>query len=122
MRIEKSLCLILGCLLEYLKSEIFIMAGFSLNFQMNFNQYARERDKAGLRLICLEPLKEGECSRYLKEYFPDGRTFQQEEKEIYRYTAGNLLMLREVAANIVKGGGECLCDESQGAMPVLQPA
>lgn len=100
---QKSLCLILGCLLEYLKSEIFIMAGFSLNFQMNFNQYARERDKAGLRLICLEPLKEGECSRYLKECFPDGRTFQQEEKEIYRYTAGNLLMLREVAANIVKG-------------------
>ncbi|MGI1751070.1 hypothetical protein ACRPNP_13040, partial [Levilactobacillus brevis] len=41
--------------------------------------------------------------RYLKECFPDGRTFQQEEKEIYRYTAGNLLMLREVAANIVKG-------------------
>ena len=89
---------------------------------MNFNQYARERDKAGLRLICLEPLKEGECSRYLKECFPDGLTFQQEEKEIYRYTAGNLMMLREVAANIVKGEENVYAMSPKGAMPVLQPA
>lgn len=100
---RRSIGLILGCLFKRLGHEIFIVASFCMNLKMNFNSFLRDTPEEGIRPVYLEPLKEGECSRYLKECFSDSRTFSQEEKELYHYTAGNLLMLREVAANIIRG-------------------
>lgn len=100
---RKSISLIMGCLLPRIRNEIFIAAGFSLNYRTRHSAFIREKTENGFRLIFLEPLKEGECSRYLKECLADSRLFPSEEKELYRYTAGNLTMLREVASSIVRG-------------------
>lgn len=96
----KSISLILGYFLERVKSEIFVAAGFCLNCREELLARAEEKSPPGIRRLVLEPLHEGECSRYLRECLPEDQPLYLEERELYQYTAGNLTMLRQVASNL----------------------
>lgn len=99
----KSMNLILTCLLGPMRERIFVAASFCANFKMKFPAYSMGNTFPGIRAIVLLPLKEGECFRYVKECLLDGIAINQEERELYRYTGGNLALLREVASNLAAG-------------------
>lgn len=97
---SKSVYLILTYLLERMKKEMFFAAGFCRNVYTESLTLDKIRTLHGGRMIALEPLKEGECTRYLKECLPAGKFVPGEEKDLFHYTAGNLLLLWNVAENI----------------------
>lgn len=109
----KSLNLILTFLMDRMKQKIFIAADFSQSFKMKFPMLFKAGAFSGIRLIKLKPLAEGECSRYLTECLPEGNTGKQEEWRLYQYTAGNILLLREVALNILENANDIFMVHSQ---------
>lgn len=97
---DKSVYLILTYLLEQMKKRIFIVAGLCRNITTKALSGERLKTIRGIREINLETLKEGECTRYIKECLPAGKSVTREEKELFQYTAGNLALLWNVAENI----------------------
>lgn len=120
---EKSRNLIVTCLFERMKTVIFMAASLNPCLYHKFSAFTRLGMVNGLRLLSLKPLQESECLRYLKECLPREKTVYLEERELYRYTGGNLRLLREVADRIRGGGKEVYAMQpkvEQGFLSLLQ--
>lgn len=99
----KSRNLILTCLMERMKQKVFIAAGFCSNSRKKFPLLFDAAGFSGIRVLHLEPLAEGECSRYFMECLQDGKIAKLEERKLYRYTGGNLMLIRQAASNFQDG-------------------
>lgn len=110
---SKSMGLILTCLMERMKQKIFITADFCHNSKAKFPILSGAEAFTGIRVINLELLAEGECSRYLTECLPEGKIAKLDERKLYGYTGGNLLLIREVASNLIQGNADIYSMHSQ---------
>ncbi|MEG0963564.1 MAG: tetratricopeptide repeat protein [Lachnospiraceae bacterium] len=99
----KSMNLILTCLRERMKQKLFVAAVFNRTFEMRFPIFSCLNTFPGVRLITMDPLAEGECSRYFMECIPEGKSAKPEERKLYQYTGGNLRLLQETATNFLNG-------------------
>lgn len=99
----KSINLILTCLMERMRQKIFIAAGFCSNFKIKSPLLFGGAEFSGIRVLHLDPLAEGECSRYFMECLQEGKIAKLEERKLYCYTGGNLMLLRQAASNFQDG-------------------